>query len=233
MTRLQIALLLVLLTLTGCGSDGVVRPSPETRPDGRQRYLALGDSYTIGEAVVPRLRFPVQLANLLATRGKRVDEPVIIARTGWTTSELIAAVEADPPEGEFGLVTLLVGVNDQYRGRDPEEYREDFREMLQKAIVFASGSAERVVVVSIPDWGLMPYAEGRDRAAIATEIDRFNEVAREEAERTGARWVDITTFSRSVSHHAPMIASDGLHPSGMMYSEWARLILPQALEALD
>jgi lysophospholipase L1-like esterase len=234
MTRLQMTLFLAFLTLTGCGSDGVVPPSPETRSDGRQRYLALGDSYTIGEAVVPRLRFPVQLANLLATRGKRVDDPVIIARTGWTTSELIAAVEADPPEGEFGLVTLLVGVNDQYRGRDAEEYREDFREMLQKAISFASGSAaSRVVVVSIPDWGLLPYAEGRDRAAIATEIDRFNEVAREEAQRTGARWVDITTFSRSVSHHEPMIASDGLHPSGMMYSEWARLILPQALEALD
>ncbi|HVT43202.1 MAG TPA: SGNH/GDSL hydrolase family protein, partial [Thermoanaerobaculia bacterium] len=213
MIRLQIALCLMLLILTGCGSDGVAPPSPETRSDGRQRYLALGDSYTIGEAVVPRLRFPVQLANLLATRGKPVDDPVIIARTGWTTSELIAAVEADPPEGEFALVTLLIGVNDQYRGRDAEEYREDFREMLQKAISFASGSPARVVVVSIPDWGLMPYAEGRDRGAIAAEIDRFNQVAREEAERAGARWVDITTFSRSVSHHEPMIASDGLHPS--------------------
>lgn len=234
MIRLQIALFVVLLTLTGCGSDGAVPPSPETRPEGRQRYLALGDSYTIGEAVVPRLRFPVQLANLLATRGKRVDEPVTIARTGWTASELMAAVEADPPEGEFSLVTLLVGVNDQYRARDAAEYREDFREMLQKAISFASGSApSRVVVVSIPDWGLMPYAEGRDRAAIAAEIDRFNEVAREEADRAGARWVDVTTFSRSVSHREPMIASDGLHPSGMMYSEWARLILPQALQALE
>jgi lysophospholipase L1-like esterase len=229
MIRARALVLLMLLASTGCGSDEVV-PSPS---DARHRYLALGDSYTAGEGVVPRLGFPVQLANLLGTRGKRVADPVIIARTGWTTEELNAAIDANPPEGEFDFVTLLIGVNDQYRDGEAEEYREDFRESLQKAISFAGGRAARVIVMSIPDWGLMPYAEGRDRGSIATEIDRFNQVAREEAERAGARWVDITTFSRSVSHHEPMIASDGLHPSGMMYSEWARLILPEALQSLE
>src|SRR6267378_4763448 len=131
------------------------------------RYLALGDSYTIGERVEPGERWPAQLASLLRHEGLAALEPEIIARTGWTTDELMADIERAAPEGRFDLVSLLIGVNDQYRGRDAEEYRGPFRTLLERAVAFAGGEAGRVVVVSIPDWGATPFARGRDRARIA------------------------------------------------------------------
>ena len=196
------------------------------------RFLALGDSYTIGESVPESERWPVQLAAMLRERGVAVDAPVIIARTGWTTDELAAGIEAAQPEGRFDLVSLLIGVNNQYRGRDAEEYRTQFRERLTQAIRFADGDARRVIVLSIPDWGVMPYAEGRDRARIASEIDRFNAINREETSRAGARYVDITPVSREATGNAGLIAGDGLHPSGAQYTRWAELALPAALAAL-
>ena len=122
------------------------------------RYLALGDSYTIGESVAATERFPVQLAQTL-----KMPEPQIIAKTGWTTDELNAAIDAADPKGPFDLVTLLIGVNNQYRGRDAEQYRGEFAALLKRAIRFAGGDAKKVIVVSIPDWGVTPFAEGRDR----------------------------------------------------------------------
>jgi len=198
------------------------------------RYLALGDSYTIGEKVEPGERWPAQLASLLRQEGLAALEPEIIARTGWTTDELMADIERAAPEGRFDLVSLLIGVNDQYRGRDAEEYRGPFRTLLERAVAFAGGEAGRVVVVSIPDWGATPFARGRDRARIAAEIDRFNAVNREETERTGARYVDVTGISglSGVPGAETLVAADGLHPSGAMYAEWTRRILPQALAAL-
>ena len=198
------------------------------------RYLALGDSYTIGERVEPRERWPAQLASLLRHEGLAALEPEIIARTGWTTDELMADIERAAPEGRFDLVSLLIGVNDQYRGRDAEEYRAPFRALLERAVAFAGGEAGRVVVVSIPDWGATPFARGRDRARIAAEIDRFNAVNREETERTGARYVDVTGISglSGAPGAEALVAADGLHPSGAMYAEWTRRILPQALAAL-
>jgi undecaprenyl-diphosphatase len=183
----------------------------------RPRYLALGDSYTIGESVPATERFPVQLAREL-----QLGEPQIVARTGWTTDELNAAIDAAKPQGPFELVTLLIGVNNQYRGRDAEQYRGEFRALLQRAIGFAGGDAKRVIVVSIPDWGVTPFAEGRDRAKIASEIDRYNAINREEAARAGAGYVDITPISRR--DDAALVAGDGLHPSGKQYSEWVKLI---------
>lgn len=189
------------------------------------RYLALGDSYTIGESVSPSERFPVQLAREL-----NLGEPQIIARTGWTTDELNAAIDAANVQGPFELVTLLIGVNNQYRGRDAEQYRGEFAALLQRAIGFAGNRPSRVVVVSIPDWGVTPFAEGRDRAQIARDIDRYNAVNREEAQRAGARYVDITAISRSGD--PALVAADKLHPSGKQYTEWVRLIAPVAREAL-
>lgn len=188
------------------------------------RILSLGDSYTIGEAVAESDRWPVQLAELLRAGGKRVDELIVVAQTGWTTEELDAGMDAKSPSGAFDLVTLLVGVNDQYRGRSVEAYREQFRRLLGRAIAFAGGRAENVVVLSIPDWGVTPFAATRDRAAIASEIDAFNAAARAEVEQAGAQWVDVTGISRrAVSDHS-LLASDGLHPSAAMYSAWARLV---------
>ncbi|HUP60134.1 MAG TPA: SGNH/GDSL hydrolase family protein [Thermoanaerobaculia bacterium] len=185
--------------------------------DPPSRYLALGDSYTIGESVAPEERFPNQLARTLG-----IGEPQIIAKTGWTTDELDAAIDAADPKGPFDLVTLLIGVNNQYRGRSADEYRAQFTALLQRAIGFAGGDAKRVIVVSIPDWGVTPFAASRDRAKIAREIDQFNAINREEALRAGARYVDITPISRGGD--PALVAADGLHPSGKQYAEWAREI---------
>lgn len=187
----------------------------------RPRYLALGDSYTIGEAVPVEQRFPVQLAREL-----NLGEPQIIARTGWTTDELNAAIDAADPQGPFELVTLLIGVNNQYRGRDAEQYRGEFAALLQRAVGFAGGDPKKVIVVSIPDWGVTPFAEGRDRAKIAGEIDRYNAINREEAAKAGARYVDITPVSRR--DDPALVADDKLHPSGRQYTEWVKLIAPVA-----
>ena len=194
------------------------------------RFLALGDSYTIGESVSPAERFPVQLAAMLRQRGIEISEPQIIAKTGWTTDELSSAIDAANPVGPYDLVTLLIGVNNQYRARSADEYRGQFRELLNRAVGFAAGDASRVIVLSIPDWGVTPFAENRDRGKIAREIDQFNSINREEALRAGARYVDITPISRRAD--ASLIAGDRLHPSGAMYREWAAAAVPEAVNAL-
>lgn len=184
-------------------------------------YLALGDSYTIGEGVEPAGRWPVRLAAKLRERGRRVAEPEIVARTGWTTDELSAAIDARTLAPRWDLVTLLIGVNNQYRGRPLEEYRGQFRELLARAVRFAGGEPGHVLVVSIPDWGVTRFAAGRDRAAIAREIDAFNDVARAEARGHGVRWADVTALSRRHGDDPAFLAEDGLHPSAAAYAEWA------------
>ena len=221
--------LLALCALAGAAACASTARSGETT---MIRFLALGDSYTIGESVPEAEQWPVQLAAMLRERGLNVGDPTIIARTGWTTDELAAGIQAAAPEGRFDLVSLLIGVNNQYRGRDAEEYRLQFRERLAQAIRFADGDARRVIVLSIPDWGVMPFAEGRDRARIASEIDRFNAINRDETSRAGARYVDVTPASRDAVRDASLVAGDGLHPSGAQYRRWAELALPAALAAL-
>jgi len=196
------------------------------------RLLALGDSYTIGERVSPAERWPARLVALLRERGLDVADPEIVAKTGWTTDELDAAIDQADPQGPYALVTLLIGVNNQYRGRGEDEYREQFRALLERAVAFAGGEPGRVVVLSIPDWGVTPFAEGRDRGQIGAAIDRFNAVNRQEAESRGARWVDVAPQSREAGGAAEFLAADGLHPSGKSYEAWARLALPAALAAL-
>jgi lysophospholipase L1-like esterase len=196
-------------------------------------FLALGDSYTIGEGVAESDRWPVQLAALLREQGQDFTEPQIIARTGWTTDELSDAIDDADPRGPYDLVSLLIGVNNQYRGRSAEEYRGEFAGLLQRAIGFAGGDASRVIVLSIPDWGATPFAEGRSRNDIAAEIDVFNAINRQETERLGAHYVDITPQSRTAGPKPAFLAADGLHYSGLTYAEWARLALPAALEAVQ
>ncbi len=195
------------------------------------RYLALGDSYTIGEMVAPKDCWSVQLADLLEREGIQTDL-TIIARTGWTVDELWHGIQANPPEGTYDLVTLLIGVNDQYRGYPLEGYRDDFRFMLGKAIEYAGGDVNRVVVLSIPDWGVTPFAAGRDSTRIAGEIDQFNAVNREETQTAGVHYIDVTLVSREAVNDPSLIASDGLHPSGRMYAMWAELVFPVVLDML-
>ena len=190
-------------------------------------FLALGDSYTIGESVGPADRFPNQLAKAL-----KIHEPEVIAKTGWTTDELDKAIDAAKPKGPFDLVTLLIGVNDQYRGRNASDYDKEFKALLKRAIGFAGGRPARVVVISIPDWGVTPFAGGRDRKKIAAEIDHFNEINRKETVHAGARYVDITAISRKAATDPSLVAADGLHPSARMYAQWVDVILPIARDAL-
>lgn len=194
------------------------------------RFLALGDSYTIGEKVDSASRWPVQLAGALRARGIDVADPEIVARTGWTTDELAAGIEAAAPGGPYSLVSLLIGVNNQYRGRDSEQYRAEFRSLLAQAIEFAGGKAGHVLVLSIPDWGVSPFAAGRDRAKIAGEIDHFNVIARAETIDAGAAWVDVTPASRE--QHAGWFGPDGLHPTAAQYARWVALALDAAARAL-
>jgi lysophospholipase L1-like esterase len=230
-------ILLVLFSMSlldSCGRGA--RPVPIEPPAGGSlRYLALGDSYTIGEGVSAPERWPVQLAGLLRQRGIAVGEPQIIARTGWTVGELSAGIDDAAPRGPFDLVTLLIGVNDQYRGADPEAYRPAFARMLARAVALAGGDARRVVVLSIPDWGATPFARstGRDPARTAAEIDRFNAVNRQEALAAGIRFVDVTPVSRRAAADASLLTADGLHYAGPMYGEWARLALDAAAAAMS
>ena len=199
------------------------------------RYLALGDSYTIGEGVPESGRWPVQLARALRADGVPLTDPRIIAQTGWTTDELDAAIDAVHPLAEYDLVSLLIGVNNQYRGRSVDEYRVQFAGLLERAIGFAQWRRERVLVLSIPDWGITPFAHeaARDPERIATEIDAFNAAARQICSARGVTFVDITPVSRAHGAEPRMLAEDGLHPSATMYNEWMRLALPvvRAMEA--
>lgn len=197
---------------------------------GVASFLALGDSYTIGEKVDSAARWPVQLARSLRTAGVKIGDPLIVAKTGWTTDELSAGIEKAAVKGTYAMVSLLIGVNNQYRGRPAEEYREQFRTLLDEAIGYAGGKSSRVIVLSIPDWGVMPFAQGRDRAKIGREIDQFNAIGKEESDRAGANWVDITPASRGMKEG--WAASDGLHPSGDQYAAWAALALEPAKKAL-
>jgi len=196
------------------------------------RILALGDSYTIGEGVDPSEGWPAQLVTKLRDEGLLLDDPLIIARTGWTTGNLLAAIEATDPQGPFDLVTLLIGVNNQYQGRDIESYRGEFLTLLGTAIDFAGGDPSRVVVLSIPDWGVTPFAQSRDRAQIATAIDQFNLVNREESLAAGVHYLDITPLSRQAAGDPTLLAADGLHPSGKKYAAWVELLLPITREIL-
>lgn len=197
-------------------------------------FLALGDSYTIGEGVPEAERWPVRLAGRLREEGIAMGEPQIVARTGWTTDELSAAMDEAELHPPGDLVTLLIGVNNQYRGRPLDEYRLQFRALLERAIALAGGDAQRVIVASIPDWGVTPFArgEGRDAQQIAADIDAFNAAARAEADARHARFVDITGISRAPDVRG-LLTADGLHPSGAQYVRWVDAIAPVARKALE
>ena len=196
------------------------------------RYLALGDSYTIGESVDESQRWPVQLTRLLEREGHPT-QVTIIARTGWTTDELWKGIQATKINPPYDLVSLLIGVNNQYRGRDIEEYREQFVFLLKKSIEYAGGDPASVIVLSIPDWSVTPFAQTHHAEKITNEIDAFNAVNKAETETAGAHYIDITPTSREALNDPSLIAADGLHPSGKMYTEWAKLALPGVLEILD
>ena len=191
-------------------------------------YLALGDSYTIGESVPSADNFPNQLVSSMLNNAIPFLPARIIAKTGWTTDELEAGIEmannTSPLLKSYDFVTLLIGVNNQYRGRSTDNYKPAFEALLRKAIQFAGDKADHVVVISIPDWGVTPFANGRDRAQIAQEIDAYNAVNKQVANQYSVHYIDITPWTREAATDITLLANDRLHPSAKEYKRWAESI---------
>lgn len=184
-------------------------------------YLALGDSYTIGEQVQLRESYPYQLVQWLRKKDQRWMAPEILAQTGWTTDELLTAAAGYRFLPAYDLVTLLIGVNNQYRHRPLDNYALEFTRLLEKAIALAHHQPQQVVVLSIPDWGVTPFAANRNRPVIAAEIDAFNALNHSISQKYGTRYAEITSLTREASQQPDLIAADGLHPSGKDYARWA------------
>lgn len=231
--KLICSILLAITTLAGCTkkqTDTSTRINNMNNQDttaGRAlNYLALGDSYTVGEAVPASESFPYQLAAELTSHNVPVNTPTIIAATGWTTDELINDLFHDPITGKkFDIVTLLIGVNDQYQHLSQDNYRNRFQQVLDTAISFANGNKNHVFVLSIPDWGVTPFAAGQD-SIIGPQIDQFNAINKQISIASGVNYLDITGISRQAASDPGLIASDGLHPSGKMYGQWVKLLVP-------
>lgn len=183
-------------------------------------YLALGDSYTIGEQVPLAESFPYQAVQILRKKGLEISSPEIIAKTGWTTGELLTAVSETNFLKEYDFVSLLIGVNNQYRGRNADEYKVEFENLVNQSIGFTSNNPEHVFVLSIPNWGITPFAEGRDRNKITTEIDNYNKACKIITEKAGCIFIDNTAAQRE-NDSIEMLAGDGLHPSGKEYAKWS------------
>lgn len=194
----------------------------QTMSEKKYTYLALGDSYTIGESVSAENNFPFQTVKLLQKAGYLFQEPAIVAKTGWTTDELQNGIAKASLEKEYHVVSLLIGVNDQYRGRNINEYAIQFEELLKQSIRYAGNNVNHVFILSIPDWGATPFAEGRNRNQIAKEIDEFNEVAKKLAANYKTHYIDITPGTREASNNNSLLADDKLHPSGKEYFRWAQ-----------
>ena len=229
---------LIVLTILSCSNEvknHAINANNSNKMEQEHdslKYLALGDSYTIGESVEVTLRYPVQIADSLKKRGYSVKAPEIIAVTGWTTSDLKAGIKAADPKGPYDLVSLLIGVNNQYRGMDINIYRTEFGELIDQSIRFAGNDPGRVIVLSIPDWGVTRFASDRDKEKIAREIDQYNAINRQITLARGIVWIDVTGISRVAEQDETLIAGDGLHPSGKMYTEWVRLAIPEIVKML-
>lgn len=229
---------LLVLSIISCSTSNQptgVSPSLETR---ELRILALGDSYTIGEAVPEAKRWPQQLSDSLAAHDIDIVEITYIATTGWTTTDLQSAIDVfkagrDRNATSYDMVSLLIGVNNQFAGLELDLYAEEFAKLLEEAITFAADSPTRVVVISMPDYGVTPVGGSYGADRIRQEIDAYNDVNRRIADDFGARYVNITPISRRAAHDPTLIARDGLHPSGAMYAQWVALMLPIVTEILE
>ena len=192
-------------------------------------YLALGDSYTIGEGVELSDRYPVQLVQEWNKTAKnQFASPLIIAKTGWTVDELEAGIQATPTAAEgYDLVTLLIGVNNQYRGRTVESYAQNFEKMLLRAIAFARGNKAHVIVLSIPDWGVTPFAisKGVNPTQVANQIDAYNETKKAICAKNGVKYIDITAEYRIAGALPEGVVADELHPSSLIYKSWMEKLL--------
>ena len=223
-------LFLMILLFSACKNEPEEIPQePESEA---LSYLALGDSYTIGESVAPSLRWPVQLTDSLRERGVEIQAPKIIAKTGWTTDDLLAAMENQLENEKFDLVSILIGVNNQYQGKSIEDYSRDLDELFTEAIAHSERGKAGVFAVSIPDYGATPFGAERSEE-IAAEIEQFNTVFKEKADFYGVPFYDITPISKRASEEPDLVANDGLHPSGKMYTLWVQEFIDEVIEDIS
>ena len=225
-------ILILIITMLSCNSienqNNIIPDMNLNNP--KRTFLALGDSYTIGESVDEKDRWSRQLIDLLKIKFNFTKHD-IVARTGWTTSELTQAIEAKKLTEQYEMVSLLIGVNNQYRGQSLDSYRVEFRNLLNTSIKFAKDDAKKVIVLSIPDWGKTPFAKGQDTQKIASEIDAFNNVAKEECKKLNIVFINITEITRK-NTDISMFAIDGLHYSVKVHRLWAMEALKTADDIL-
>lgn len=230
MIRILLACLLVA-GLVSCKQES----SPEVDNEVREpalTYLALGDSYTIGESVEPEDRWPVQLTERLRADGIAMQDPQIIATTGWTTQDLLQAMDSQLKNEKYDLVSVSIGVNNQYQGKSIDAYREDLYEVFEKAVTYSKNGAAGVFAVSIPDYGVTPFG-AQNAEKIARELDEFNRVFEEVASEFGVDFYNITPISREAANQPELIAEDQLHPSGKMYELWVEHFYPEVKQKVS
>ena len=237
--KVLLSILIIAAAFAACvkkkmDAPTVSKPVTQSLPDSSVlSYLALGDSYTIGESVPQAGSYPYQLAAQMGHENHPVNEPKIIAATGWTTDNLISAIAAAGIDGKkYDIVTLLIGVNDQYQGRSQDNYKINFQQLLNTAITFAGGNKKHVYVISIPDYGVTPFANGND-SVIGPQIDQFNAINKDISTKAGVNYIDITPISRQAATDLSLVAGDGLHPSGKMYTLWVAELLPRVTFNLE
>lgn len=222
--------MLIFLISSGCTNEIKQTDPPEIEPVS---YLALGDSYTIGTGIEEENNWPNQLSEALTDNDLTVEKTQVIAVNGWTTTDLKNGIAETNPDSSFDLVSLLIGVNNQYQGLDIELYRTEFRELLEQSIVFAQGDTSNVFVVSIPNYGVTPFAQNREPEIISEEISLYNDIAENISSEYGIPFVNITPISEEAEDDDSLLASDELHPSAKMYSMWVEEILPTVTDILE
>ena len=240
---LIIPILILLATNCSCVKDKVtdqpagnipIPPATQSPSNAKKTYLALGDSYTIGHGVPSGERYPAQTKNWLKENGiTGIKDPQIIATSGWTTLNLQAAIENQNPEGPFDAVSILIGVNDQYRGADTAGYRTRFTQLVQKCILLGNNLPAHVFVLSIPDYSVTPFGKNFDVKRISKEIDEYNAINKKVALSYKVQYLGITSSTREATTNPALICSDGLHPSGLEYKKWAEKLCPMMKTILE
>jgi lysophospholipase L1-like esterase len=235
----DILLLFCVFFQMACNPEAAPSPLPQSPSPEQLSILALGDSYTMGEGIGTGQSFPAQLRDSLIKRGEAVQGLRIVAKTGWRSDNLVTALNnnsnQDIRDSVFGIVSLCIGVNDQYQNKSVASYKPIFEQLLQKAIAQAGGKNARVFVLSIPDWFYTPYGQNYPAPAgkISTEIDAFNAENKQISESYGVTYINVTEISRRGLAQPILVAGDGLHPSAQQYSEWVGLLLPKVLNSLE
>lgn len=238
--RILGSILIALTTIAGCSKHQMDIDNQSSAVSANPAdstttitYLALGDSYTIGEAVPQAQSFPYQLTSQLKLNNFKAADPLIIARTGWTTKDLKYAIQAANLNNTYTIVTLLIGVNNQYQNFDINTYRPDFVELLNTAIQFAGGNKRNVFVLSIPDYSATPFAASSMKDKIRDELNVYNNINKAESDKAGVNYLDITGISRTAATDPTLIAQDGLHPSALMYKLWVDQLAKQVISSLN